>query len=160
LPTLVALRLDGNSIRGSTPFPAACRGPTLRALQLASSTLGSDFLTELAKCPALERLWFLSLAGCNLRDSAFHALMRSARFECLTLLDLTTNSLTGRGLQALADWPLATRLRWLNLCDNPSGDSGARALVRSKYLTNLQSLAVSGRGKARLRKRFGPKVVP
>jgi hypothetical protein len=40
------------------------------------------------------------------------------------------------------------------------GESGAKALIQSKYLKKLKRMNVSGRGTARLRRHFGKKVVP
>ena len=160
LKRLTTLKLDGNQFGGLGPkaLPAACRGPTLRALQLNGCNLWNTGAVRLFACPAVRGLWLLDLGSCDLDDKAVAALVKSP-FDRLAALSLNGNAITEKGLKALADSDLAARLQWLDVSGTKAGAGGVKALTGGANLTNLKTLLANGRGLAQLKKHFGKAVV-
>jgi hypothetical protein len=70
---------------------------------------------------------------------------------------LTYNRIDDRGAEVLAKWKAASRLRVLHLKHNPMGDAGARALLDSPRLADLDGLGLTGLSEeteARMKARF------
>jgi uncharacterized protein (TIGR02996 family) len=160
LKRLTTLKLDGNQFSGLGPkaLPAACRGPTLRALQLNGCNLWNTGAVRLFACPAVRGLWLLDVASCDLDDKAVAALVKSP-LDRLAALSLNGNAVTEKGLKALADSELAARLQWLDVSGTKAGAGGVKALTGGANLTNLKTLLANGRGLAQLKKHFGKSVV-
>jgi hypothetical protein len=97
---------------------------------------------------------------CGVNDAGLAAFVKHSGITQLAVLEVSGNKLTARGMKELAEWPAAAGLRWLDVTENAIAEAGAKALAASPHLTRLTRLAVTGRGTATLRKKFGKKVVP
>jgi uncharacterized protein (TIGR02996 family) len=100
-----------------------------------------DFVVRLAGCRALARVIGLDLCGNRLGNDAADTLLRSPHVRDVQTLDLSFNSLSNRGVQALLDagpWP---RLRVLDLRGNERiSGRGANLLAHTTALPVLQQL--------------------
>ena len=108
----------------------------------------------LAAHPAFAGLWSLGACACELGDEGIERFCRAARFERLTMLDVSRAQVGAAGAKALAAWPGAAHLQWHDVSANKIGESGAKALVASPYLKNLKYLWADGRGAKTLKGHF------
>lgn len=119
-------------------------------------------------------LYRLSLNGSNpssygghsmqLGDAGFGMLINSTQLTRLASLGVRRNGITQTGIKQAVDSRLLKQLYWIDLSHNPMGDEGAEILVahgpwpRLAYL-NVRSCGLSRASKAKLRAKFGYRVV-
>lgn len=113
----------------------------LRHLDLSFNFIGTSGCEALAKSTLLPSLRELHLSRCALDDLAIHHLMQSD-FHNLRVLDLSYNSVSEVGVQAVASTPHLASLWHLNLHDNFIGDAGLMSLTKSLWLDRLVELDV------------------
>lgn len=158
-PELAVLQLDSCSVRGLGPksWPKKGRGPSLRHLQLDVNTLSGPEAERLFARPELKGLWVLEASHCDLTDRGLRTIAKN--LDQLVILYLHGNPISGAALAELVNRPAAAALQWLSLDNVKLDAAGVNALVKSEHLKRLKRLSASGRGRARLMKRFGPKVL-
>jgi uncharacterized protein (TIGR02996 family) len=111
-------------------------------------------LKTLVRSPALPRLRWLSLWGCDVESGDLGALARSNRTGALEYLGLNDNHIGAAGARALARAGSLGRLTSLNLGQNPLGDDGVAALARANLpglrRLDLSEVGLTARGLAAL----------
>jgi uncharacterized protein (TIGR02996 family) len=113
----------------------------LRRLDLGDCGLGATGLRALANSPHLTHLQTLDLGGNALGDG-LSALADADGLPALTALDLHSTGVTKASLAQLANAPLASRLRRLNLQNNKLDGDALQALISSR-LTELKDLRLT-----------------
>jgi uncharacterized protein (TIGR02996 family) len=160
----------------------------LEELNLNHNVLGRESARALAANPALGSLTSLHIANCGLTHApaavaALAAVRSLPKLESLDLghqplpphairalidgrllrpverLDLEKTEMTDTGLRAIAAADLPN-LKTLHVQENRITDAGARALVKSKSLTGLESVwlqdnGLTAKGEAMVKERFG-----
>jgi uncharacterized protein (TIGR02996 family) len=160
LANLTVLKLSGDGKAGldAKVLAKPGRGPGLRMLELSSLTLDPAEAQALVACPAVRKLWYLTLRCVGLTSSRLEALLRGPGFDELAFLDLPINRLDAKAARTIANWS-STALQWLDLSNNPLTANGLAALADSPHLAGLKYLQVSGKpttaGFKKLKKRFG-----
>jgi hypothetical protein len=168
LPALESLRLSGNKLTDELVAPLlGAERPALREINLGHSLLADDAALRLARVEGLAGLTTLNLWFTHITEVGAAALLTSPRMAVLRTLNLGSNrrvdadALIASLLHAeapalrdlalnsddigpdemtrLASSPLLTQLESLDLCHNPIGDAGARALASIPF-TRLHSL--------------------
>jgi uncharacterized protein (TIGR02996 family) len=106
----------------------------------------SGFLAALSEIPGLARLETLDLTNTRFAGADdVRAFFTTARLDNLrTLAVRNSNWWEGEELNALADTPVAERLRVLDLSGNRIGDAGVRVLASRPEFRNLESLTYRG----------------
>jgi hypothetical protein len=141
------------STAGWTALADGLRSSHLRKLGIwNSSSLAHPVLVRLCET----RLQKLTMNDCQIKDDTVYVLAK-ALTACsnLTSLTLEDNSITSRGVDALATNLVQTRLNVLNLSLNPVGDLGADLLATAIVASpecRLQKLKLRACG---IRKRGG-----
>ncbi len=155
LRNVAFLGLEDNPLHGLDAEKLAALEPAgLRMLHAHSGRFRTADVRALARCPRLRTLWYLDLDANNLPATAVRELIRGFGKWCPPILWLTYNRLGDRGAELLADWKAAAALRVLHVRYNRGmTDVGARALLDSPHLANLNSLGVSATGETELRLR-------
>ena len=125
----------------------------MRALEL--NACSSAAANALAVCPALSGLYMLTFDGGALDDTVAARFFRRAALDRLVYLDVSYSGIGAEGTKALAAWPGAASLQWLNLSENALTAAGANALIASPHLKNLRHFEATGRGVAKLKSHFG-----
>jgi uncharacterized protein (TIGR02996 family) len=159
LARVAFLGLEGNPGTRVDGGRLAAAGPAgLRMFHAHGCRFGTADVRKLARCPRLSTLWYLDLDNNGLRTSAVRELVRGFGNWCPPVVWLTHNRIDDAGAALLANWKAAARLRVLHLKFNDGmTDAGARALLDSPHLADLDRLGVSATDpdlKARLAARF------
>jgi hypothetical protein len=130
-----------------TRLAAAVASAELRALGLDRSELRDDGARVLAGCDGMGRLCALSLGRWgHLTPKGVEALCGSTKLGRLVALGLPDVALNPDTVRALADGPLAGRLRRLCLAGDNQGDVCLAVLLNSRALASaLVSLDLAGR---------------
>jgi uncharacterized protein (TIGR02996 family) len=146
-----AARLDGKRL-------AALEPAGLRLFHAHGCRFGTADVRKLVRCPRLSTLWYLDLDSNGLGTPAVRELVRGFGNWCPPIMWLTHNRIDDAGAALLANWKAAAGLRVLHLKFNQGmTDAGARALLDSPHLADLDGLGVSASDealKARLAARF------
>jgi uncharacterized protein (TIGR02996 family) len=124
-------------------LPRIVRCPLLErlaALTVAGTSAGNAVVKALVRSPYVGRLTALHLPRNGLTDVAALALAAAPQFERLTTLDLTENEIGPAGAHTLAAAAPLTGLTTLWLRSNPLGSDGVAALLNSTRLANLSAL--------------------
>ena len=133
----------------------------------------ASHLTQVVRCPLLERLAVLTVAGCpagnaipkalagsshatrlrglhlprnGLTDAAAVALAFAGQLDRLTVLDLSENAIGPAGAHSLAGAAHRAGLTTLRLRANPLGPDGGAAVLGSTRLVNLATLDLAQTG--------------
>ncbi|MBN9119791.1 MAG: TIGR02996 domain-containing protein, partial [Planctomycetes bacterium] len=148
LANVAFLGLEANPCGGVDADRLAAAAPGgLRMLHCHDSRFRTSDVRALARCPRLRTLWYLDLDAHNIGTPAVRELVRGFKDFCPPVVWLTYNRIDDRGAELLAKWKAARALRVLHLRYNPDmTDAGARALLDSPHLTNLDDLGVSNVG--------------
>jgi uncharacterized protein (TIGR02996 family) len=182
LPALTALDLTncGLPARGPTRrarrahrrqgevFIAFIRSPfvsRLTRLTVAHNEISGEALEALISSPALANVHELDMSRYCIDRAGAVTLAEKLDLPALRHLDLSGNEPGDRGVAALAASPRLARLQTLqlNFCRLTSRAAGA--LADSPHLANLAALvlcdnqAIHGKAAARLRERFGERVL-
>jgi uncharacterized protein (TIGR02996 family) len=122
--------------------PLTAAGP-LRSLRVFTA---SGFLARLAELPGLARFEELDLNGARFTGAdGVRNFFRAARLDKLHTLVLRNSTLwEGEELAALADTPVAPRLRSLDVSGNRIGDAGVRVLAARPEFGGLTSFTYRG----------------
>jgi uncharacterized protein (TIGR02996 family) len=136
----------------------------LRELDFRRVRLKGEIATLVgATCFAKLEVLGLEMCGLGIKGTKVLATAEPKNFPALFALELADNALGDAGVKLLAAAPILGQLRWLDLSRNQIGDVGARALAESPHLDRIEHLDVFGNplgdGLARLRKRFGKRLV-
>jgi len=121
---------------------ALAQSKTLRLRRLTGweSTCGNAGAEALAQSPAISRLEWLNLGGCQITGVGATALAESPHLGPLWYLNLGGNQIRDEGVVAIAQSPRLAGLRVLELNSiRPNSDSLA-ALAQSKHIHNLRRL--------------------
>jgi Ran GTPase-activating protein (RanGAP) involved in mRNA processing and transport len=121
--------------------------PALTALTLHHRGMLPDAVRALAASSLAPRLRHLCLSSCDLGPDAVAALAVGA-FSGLSSLDLSFNTVTRQGADALARGPLGELVR-LRLRRCHLGDAGLRALLRPEAFPKLAILDLHDNGLSR-----------
>jgi uncharacterized protein (TIGR02996 family) len=158
LKNLAFLSLEGNPGNGLDAEKLAQAKPgSLRMFHAHGCRFTTKDIRALARCPRLRTLWYLDLDDNNLSTAAVRELIRGLKDWCPPILWLTHNRIDDRGAEALAKWKAAAGLRVLHLKYNHMTDAGARALLDSPHLADLDGLGLTGiddATNARMKARF------
>jgi len=145
----------------------------LVSLGLHNNPIGPQGAEALANSPHLGRLQRLELAGSRrtgygdegrgrLDDDGACALLAANGLPQLAALDLRSNFLTARTVQALASAPLAARLWWLDLRHNALGNEGANEFLKADWprlaWLDLRGNRIGATHCQALRRKFGHAV--
>jgi uncharacterized protein (TIGR02996 family) len=156
---------DALSIHSARAFADAAGLPALTELNIGGTNrIGPDGTLILVHKPAAGRLRKLNLWSNGVADYGVEAICRAPHMCNLTHLDASGNLLTSRAAVAIAAAEHLKTLEELNLRTNGISGEGALALAGSPHLTNLRRLdlggnAIGAKAAARLRERFGSRVV-
>jgi uncharacterized protein (TIGR02996 family) len=130
-------RLDGKRLAATEPA-------ALRMFHAHGCRFTTADVRKLARCPRLSTLWYLDLDSNGLGTGAVRELVRGFGKWCPPIIWLTHNRIDDTGAELIAKWKAASALRVLHLKFNEGmTDAGARALLDSPNLTNLDGLGVS-----------------
>jgi uncharacterized protein (TIGR02996 family) len=117
---------------------------TVRRLNFGMSSLGTDDLKQIARCPHLGSVVHLDLSSNPFGADGLNAIVHSNCLPALkSLVIWGWNSVYMDGARALVASPLADRLEHLVLAYQNFGDEGARIVARAKRLKNLRTLDLS-----------------
>lgn len=154
-----ALQLNSSlkaiELRGNKPQTSGCRAlgeacassPSLTSLQLSACQIGDEGVQQLlCALPGRGVLAQLNLGSNGLTDKATVDISRSLSRpgSCIKALGLSDNSISSRGVGAVAKLISTSPLSDLQLSDNDIGDAGAVAL--STVLDQLDRLKLAGCG--------------
>jgi uncharacterized protein (TIGR02996 family) len=161
LPALRDLRVEGCRLgrEGAAALAASPDGGRLRCLALTGGAVGSNDVHRLSRSPHL-RPARLDLSDARLHDVGLTILLAVTWLPSVRELVLRSNGISSAGVGLIARCADLSRLRVLDLSDNPGGGpAGAVALADSPHLGRLLRLrlsaAVTGAARQRLRERFG-----
>jgi len=145
LAGLRSLELYHNEIgpEGALALGASLHLRRLRRLRLAWNPLGSGGLACLLDAKDPPPLAWLDLSHVRLGPGGVRPLVEHGGRLPLTRLNLGMNSLTDDDAIALARSPLFGRLTKLDLCGNPIGEAGLRALLDAAEVNPTLRLIVS-----------------
>lgn len=117
----------------------------LEVLALKSCELSSSKLDFLIKNETLDRLKMLKLSRNTLTDKGVRALASSNNLKSLTSIDLCDVRMTNQGLQTLSRANFMEQLVWLSCsvqANYVSGKNAMRSFVSEHKLSNLGSLTL------------------
>ena len=163
-PSAALRALDLSSARGllKNPEAVANAAVALTKLDLGTTSAGDKAWATLLAAPSTRTVLGLEANRCSLSDRAIDALTNSP-LERLVALDLSSNKLSDKGLQQLAEWPglrYVTRLRIGN--NRKLGLPGYRGLIDSPHFNPVAldiGKSADGAVIAALRERFGKALV-
>lgn len=158
LNNLAFLSLEGNPCNGLDADRLAKAKPgALRMLHAHGCRFTTKDVRTLARSPRIRTLWYLDLDDNNLGTTAVRELVRGLKDWCPPILWLTHNRINDRGAAVLANWKAASQLRVLHMKYNYMTDAGARALLDSPHLADLDGLGLTSLEEdtdARMKARF------
>jgi uncharacterized protein (TIGR02996 family) len=115
----------------------------LRSLNLRENQIGLEGVIELSR-DAPAGLTALGLGSAKIRSvHGLAQLLAAPLFPRLTQLDLGHTALGASGMEELARYKGATRLRWLNLEVNRLDDSALAHLARAQVLAGVEALSLA-----------------
>jgi Ran GTPase-activating protein (RanGAP) involved in mRNA processing and transport len=140
-PVLRKLSLARNQIRNSAiSLLLNAEGlPQLRELDLSYNQLDARMVPVLADSPFLSRLTSLSLAGCKLGKEGIQEFLTSPYLTRLERLDLSNCQMGFHGCRRFQKANLPN-LKHLILQDNGLGDGSLRALLKTPWIGQLETL--------------------
>jgi uncharacterized protein (TIGR02996 family) len=133
----------------------------LQTLSLATSLLGQTGAALIASAAVFAKLKSLCLADCQIDAEAARALAVSPYLRQLTALDLSRNEI-GNGVRALAESSNFAQVQELNLSSNNLNRRDVQALLADGVLPALTRLDLRDNelgDEAALRERFGDRVL-
>lgn len=155
--------LDGSNFELATLALLAATGDELEPIDRAEVTdclanYDHNRVVLIGRWPGGGCVTGFSIAGATDQDIA--AIVRPGYMTNLRRIGFWFGAVSDDGIEELAGWASATRLRSLDLQQNLITDRGALALTQSPYLSNLFNLNlhrthIGPRGRERLRERFG-----
>lgn len=77
------------------------------------------------------------MPNCGIKDAGAKLIAKTASLAGLRELDVSSNDLLASSIVALASSPHLGELRRLNLRGNKPGDRGIKAIVESRFITQL-----------------------
>lgn len=122
----------------------------IKRLELRLNRLGPVGAEAIAGSERLPELIRVGLAENEIGAARIHTLTRSDGFFRVPILDLSSNELHASALQIIFHRaaggvdPATSRLRDLDLSNNPLLDNGVRVIAACERLANLRSLRLAG----------------
>jgi uncharacterized protein (TIGR02996 family) len=125
---------------GAIAALAGGRFPALRNLSVAGHAVGTAGMRVLVEAPFFRGLDIFSAGGCELGNNIIKVITDLGPID-LTELSLSTNRIDVDGVAALMRSRLASKLKFIDLADNPLGTEGVLELA-SAALPALEKLAL------------------
>lgn len=108
-------------------------------LDVSDNPVGTEGLIAIGESPHTGKLRSLNASKLNAEDAGAEALAKSATLAPESLW-LRYNAFTAKGVAALANSRVLSKVELLDLGFNPVGDEGASALAASPYVGALEHL--------------------
>lgn len=98
------LKIVGAKKLVSSPAVIGESAKNLITLNIGSSSIGDDNFAELLELPSMKKCVHLIVNKCTLSDKAIESLV-SSKLDRLVTLDISSNKLSDKSMEALANWP-------------------------------------------------------